>query len=193
MGLTKNNAGEGVYLNISDGKIVRIHKTAITDVTETRITKTGKTVHEEKFSTLTGFLRSMKTEENEWGIQWRIVMEDEDGKYWLSVGDNSRYATSLLKALPNINLDKKVRIMPWSMIDKKDATKKITGITCYQGDDVDCTVKVEKILPYYTKETPNGLPEMKQIKINGKMAWDSTDMNDFLKKQVELKFMDCPI
>ena len=191
MGLTKNNT-TGTFLNVSDGKIVRVHKEAVKDVTVLRVTKTGKTVHEEKFSTLTGFIRSMKLHENEFGVQWHVAVEDGSDKFTLTIGENSRYATSLLKTLPNIDLEKKVRIMPWSMVDKNDATKKVTGITCYQGDDIECSVNVVKLAPAYTKEAPNGLPEMKQVKINGKMAWDSGDMNEFLKQQVELKFTNSP-
>jgi hypothetical protein len=69
--------------------------------------------------------------------------------------------------------------MPWSMIDSKDATKKVTGITCYQG---------AKIAPFYTKEDPKGLPEMVQVKVKGKVTWDDTDMMDFLFAEAQKAF-----
>jgi len=62
------------------------------------------------------------------------------------------------------------------MIDKNDPSRKITGITLYQNDGNGWV----KVLPYYTKENPNGLPEMVKVKIKGKESWDDTDMMDFL-------------
>ena len=36
---------------------------------------------------------------------------------------SSRYASSFLKCFPNLDLTKNVKIMPWEMNDKQDATK----------------------------------------------------------------------
>ena len=66
--------------------------------------------------------------------------------------------------------------MPWSMADKNDASKKITGIACYQNDG-NGMVKVQ---PAFTKDAPNGLPQMKQVKIKGAMVWDDSEMTEFL-------------
>ena len=63
--------------------------------------------------------------------------------------------------------------MPWAMKDKNDATKTITGITLYQDGN--------KIAPAYTKEDPNGLPQMTKIKVKGKEQWDDSDMMLFLE------------
>jgi hypothetical protein len=38
-----------------------------------------------------------------------------------------------------------------------------------------------KIAPYYTKEDPNGLPQMQKIKVKGKEQWDDSDMMAFLE------------
>jgi hypothetical protein len=179
MALTKDGDG-GIYLSISDGKIVRSHKNAVEGVTQSRINKNGKTVHEEKFRDISGVLKAMQVRDTDYGKQWALRIEDGDQVYLLFIGYSSRYATSLLKALPNIDLEKELRLMPWSMIDKNDATKKVTGITVYQDG--------KKLEPYYTKEQPNGLPQMTQVKLKGQMVWDSTDMDEFLCKMVEDKF-----
>ena len=63
--------------------------------------------------------------------------------------------------------------MPWAMKDKNDPTKTITGVTLYQDGN--------KIAPYYTKEDPNGLPQMKKIKVKGKEQWDDSDMMAYLE------------
>jgi hypothetical protein len=36
----------------------------------------------------------------------------------------------------------------------------------------------------YTKDEPNGLPQMKQIKVKGVMQWDDTEMMEFLENMV---------
>jgi hypothetical protein len=59
------------------------------------------------------------------------------------------------------------------MKDKNDPTKTITGVTLYQDGN--------KIAPYYTKEDPNGLPQMQKIKVKGKEQWDDSDMMAFLE------------
>ena len=37
---------------------------------------------------------------------------------------------------------------------------------------------------HYTKETPNGIPELKKVKIKGKEQWDSSDILEFLENMV---------
>lgn len=177
MGLEKFGAS-GTFLNIADGKIVRSYKQEVVGVTESRISKTGKQVHEEKFSTLTGYIKSLTTKENDFGKQYIIEMQSDGEKFFINMPYSSRYSNSFLKALPNVDLTQPVKLMPWSMVDKNDATKKITGITMWQGADF----KV-KILPHYTKETPHGLPQMSKVKFQGKERWDSTDMDAFLEKE----------
>lgn len=179
MGLNKHGDG-GIFLGIADGKLVQQHKEAVKDVTATRTTKTGKTVHEEKFDYIEGVLTSIKTKENDYGKQYVLGVQDGDDKFYINISYSSRYATSFLKALPNIDITKPVKLMPWSMADKNDATKKITGITMWQNG--------EKIAPFYTKEDPKGLPEMKKVKLKGKDTWDSFEMDTFLEEMATKKF-----
>lgn len=176
MGLQKNSGG-ATYLSIADGKIVRNHKEAKAGVTVSRTTKTGKTVHEEKFDSITGRIVGLKTHENDYGKQWHLTMTDGEDSYIVTMPYSSRYSTSFLKALPNIDLTKDVKLMPWSMTDKQDASKKITGITMWQNDGNGFV----KIAPAFTKEEPNGLPQMKQVKVKGVMTWDDSDMMEFLE------------
>lgn len=174
MGLQKNSGG-ATYLSIADGKIVRNHKEAKSGVTVSRVTKTGKTVHEEKFDSITGRIVGLKTHENDFGKQWHITFTDGEESYIITMPYSSRYSTSFLKALPNVDLTKDVKLMPWSMDDKNDASKKVTGITMWQDG--------EKILPAFTKENPNGLPQMVQVKVKGQMTWDDSDMMEFLEEK----------
>jgi len=142
--------------------------------------KNGKSVFEEKFRDVSGLLISMEIKENDYGKQWIVEIKDGDDRFIVNIPHASRYSTSLLKSLPNIDLSKPIRLMPWSMADKNDATKKVTGITIYQDG--------KKIEAAYTKEKPNGLPQMVQVKIKGSMVWDSSDMDEFLEKMAMEKF-----
>lgn len=175
MGLNKHEGG--TFLSISDGKIVRRHEAEVKGKTVSRVNKLGKTVHEEKFDDIEGIISDLRlrtdTSGQGYGDQYVIQITDGSDVYSINVQQNSRYATSFLKCLPNLDLSTPVRLMPWSMQDKKNPAKNITGITLWQGK--------EKILPAYTKEDPNGLPEMKKVKLKGKDTWDSYEMDEFLK------------
>lgn len=37
---------------------------------------------------------------------------------------------------------------------------------------------------FFTKDNPNGLPELKQVKVNGKVVWDGTDRLVFFKDMI---------
>lgn len=168
----QNYGDGGVFLSVADGKLVRSFKEK-NDNTEERITKTGKLVHEQKFDFIVGKFTDLKTRENEYGKQYILTVIAEGKKFLLNISYSSRYATSLLKCLPNLDIEKEVKLQPWAMIDKNDPTKKVTGITLWQDG--------EKIAPLYTRDTPHGLPQMVQVKLKGKMVWDSTDMDAFLE------------
>ncbi len=175
MALSKQSSNT-IYLSVADGNLVRSFREATSESTQ-RVTKTGKLVHEEKYKDLTGLLVGAETKENDFGKQWCLKFKDGEDNYIVNMPYSSRYSSSFLKALPNIDLTKLVKFMPWSMTDKNDATKKVTGITMYQNDGNGFV----KIAPAFTKDNPNGLPEMKQIKVKGKIIWDDSDMTDFLE------------
>lgn len=179
MGLNNFEGSKTTYLNVADGKLIRRHQQA-NERTVERITKTGKQVFEESFRDLKAHLVDVTTNENDYGKQWHLKFEDGEETFIVTMPYSSRYASSFLKALPNVDLSEAVRFMPWSMVDKNDSTRKITGITMYQEGG--------KIAPAFTKEEPNGLPEMKQIKVKGKTTWDDSDMMEFLEAKALSNF-----
>jgi hypothetical protein len=181
MALSNLGGTNTTYLSVADGNLVRQHKQATERTTE-RLTKTGKLVFEERFKDLTAKLENITTRTNEYGTQWQLEFTDGDATYIVSLPYSSRYSSSFLKALPNVDVSKEVRFMPWAMKDKQDATKTITGVTLYQDG--------EKIAPAYTKENPNGLPQMVKIKVKGKEQWDDSDMMQFLEQMAFKLFAD---
>lgn len=183
MALEKHGSGK-VYLSIAEGKLVRQYKDANANTNE-RVNKNGKTVYEEKFDSITGTLTGLTKKENEYGIFLEIGMQDGSDAYNISVSFSSRYSSSFMKQLPNIKVSQPVKLLPWSMVDSKDPGKKVTGITLYQNDGNGFV----KILPYYTKETPNGLPQMVKAKIKGKDVWDDFEMMQFLFSESQKLFL----
>jgi hypothetical protein len=181
MGLSNLGGANTIYLSVADGNLVRQHKQA-NERTSERLTKTGKLVFEERFKDLVAKLDNIQTRTNDYGTQWQLFFSDADGNYVVSLPYSSRYASSFLKALPNIDISKEIKFMPWAMKDKMDATKTITGITLYQDG--------QKIAPYYTKEDPKGLPQMVKIKVKGKEQWDDSDMMQFLEQAALKMFAD---
>lgn len=173
MALSQLGGTNTTYLSVSDGNLVRQHKTANERTTE-RVTKTGKLVFEERFKDLTATLVNINTRENDYGKQWQLEFKDGDATYIVSMPYSSRYASSFLKALPNVNISEPLRFMPWAMKDKNDPSKTVTGVTMYQFD--------LKIPPAYTKENPNGLPQMEKIKVKGKEQWDDSLLMEFLEQ-----------
>lgn len=176
MGLNKS-ANEGmIFLSVANGKLVREHKEK-NEVTAERVNKKGRTVHEEFFKDLTGVITEISTRENDFGKQWQVIIVDGNDKFMVQMPYSGRYSSSFLKALPNVSQGEAIRFSPWEMQDKKDASRKITGVTMYQNDGNGWV----KIPSAYTKEDPNGLPEMRKVKIKGKETWDDGDMMEFLE------------
>lgn len=175
MGLNKNTE-KSTYLSVSGGKLIKTHKQPNADTVE-RVNKLGRTVYEEHFVDLTGKLVDIATREHQdYGKQWQLKFESDGEIFLIQMPFSGRYASSFLRVLPNLDLKKEMRFKPWEMTDKNDASKKVSGITIYQGG---------KILPYYTKDEPNGLPELKQVKVKGKITWDDSDLMDFLENMVK--------
>lgn len=187
MALENFSSGK-IYLSIADGKLVRQFREATPDTKE-RINKNGKHVFEQSFDAIVGRLTGVSKKENDYGIFIEIGLTDGSDNYNISTQFSGRYSSSFLKALPNINISEPVRLLPWSMIDKTDPSKKVTGITLYQNDGNGWV----KVLPFYTKEDPKGLPQMKQVTLKGKTQWDDTDMMQFLFDAAKNCFQSAPI
>jgi hypothetical protein len=181
MALSQLGGTNLTYLSVSDGNLTRQHKQA-NDRTTERVTKTGKLVFEERFKDLTGMITNVNTRENDYGKQWQLTFEDGGDTYIVSMPFSSRYASSFLKAVPNIDASKPIRFMPWAMKDKNDVSKTVTGITMYQDGN--------KIAPAFTRDEPNGLPQMEKIKVKGKEQWDDSLMMEFLEQMVYKLFAE---
>jgi len=171
MALEKNN--NATFLSIGDGKITKRVKQP-TDISQSRTLKNGNTIHEEIYDGVSGIITGIKTHEHpSFGKFWNVTIQDGEESYILQMNYSGGYASAFLKALPNVDLSKRVRFSPSMKIEGDK--KKVTLFLNQDG---------HALKHFYTKDNPNGLPQMVQIKVKGKLQWDDSAMMDFLEKMV---------
>ena len=175
MGAIQSNSAV-IYLSISDGKICRRTQSP-TETSVTRQTKDGRTIHEELYKGWSGKIEYVKVRDTDYGKEWNVTIDDGDQKAVLAFKYSSGYASSFLKALPNVDLSKNVNIVP--NISEVNGKKRANLFINQDGKAVKW---------YYTKDNPNGCPGLRQIKIKGVESWDDSDMMEFLEKRTEALF-----
>lgn len=162
-----------IFLTISNGKICKkvIKKTAISIE---RVNKNGVTVQEEYYKGWKGLITSIAVREHkDFGKFWNITLTDDQGDAILQMNYSSGYANAFLKTLPNIDLKSDVVITP--NLKMEGDKKKTTVFVTQHGVPIKW---------HYTKDNPNGIPELKQVKVKGKLTWDDSDLMEFLEKMV---------
>lgn len=162
-----------IYLTISNGQLTRRFNSP-TKTSKERVNKKGTTVHEEFYKGWKGRITGIAVQEHkEFGKFWNVTITDEQGDAIIQMNYSSGYSAAFLKTLPNINLDSDVVFSPSMKIegDKKKATVFISQ----HGKPVKW---------FYTKDDPNGLPELQKVKVKGKVTWDDSDIMEFLEKMV---------
>lgn len=162
-----------IYLSIADGKISRrVQKP--TDKSVERVTKQGKLVHEEFYKGWKGKITDIKVKDHpEFGKFWNVTFTDEDGDAIIQMNYSSGYAAAFLKTLPNVDFSSEVVFTP-NM--KMEGDKKKTTVFLSQHGT--------PLKHAFTKDEPNGLPQLRQIKVKGKMTWDDSDLMAFLEEMV---------
>ncbi len=179
MGVGTESSG-GTWLSVVKGHLTQRVKAGTEGAVERQIEKgpnTGSTIHELRYNFLEGKLERVYLQDSEYGKSWVFVVNDGQKAYNLTVGFSSGYAVGLLARLPNVDLKDSIRIK--SFYIKGDDDKYRGYLTIQQGGQ-----KVEKA---YTKEEPNGLPEVERKEINGEPVWDSTERMKFFEKLVDEK------
>lgn len=171
MALEKNNSA--TFLSIGDGKITkRVPQPTANSIS--RLTKQGKQVHEEIYDGVSGLVLDIKIHEHkEFGKFWNVILKDDDQVYTLQMNYSGGYASAFLKTLPNVNIFEAIRLVP--KMEIQGEKKRVTLFVTQNG---------VPLKHYYTRDNPNGLPQMQQIKVKGKLAWDDSDMMEFLENMV---------
>lgn len=187
-GLKNNKANDTTYVTMSRGEFVKRVKEETKASRSRKLEKgvnQGSVVHEEFFNEFTGQLIGIKVEHHpDFGSSWAFkfdVTVAEPEFLILKLPYSSGYSNNVLTRLPNINNFANDLTLKGYKFKPADKEKEIMGISMieYIGDSP------AKVTPFYTRETPNGIPEMKQIKVKGKDVWDDSERLEFLQKMVD--------
>ena len=181
MGGIKRNSSNTTYVNIVEGNWVRRYKEHQHDANGSLITRereikddkgvVTKTVIEEQFDSWVGLIVKAEIVESDFGPKVVLHFEDEQGSSQLQFGLYSRYASSFLKIMPNINTDEEVELKPYNFVG--DDGKKAVGMNLFQNGEK---------LPYkWTKEKPGKLPQWENsMDPLGKPKWNNDKEMAFL-------------
>ena len=175
MGLKQNDGGN--YITIYNGKFTQ----RVPDDTEgavSRVNKLGKLVYEKYYDSFVGKLVSIKTQDGDYGKSWLFSFKDGKDLYHLQLSYSNSYATAFLKMLPNIDLTKEMKVSP--QVKEVDGKKKSSLFVNQNG---------VSIKHGYTKDNPNGIPQMEQVTVKGQLVWDDSKILVFLEEMVKEKIV----
>ncbi len=179
MGLENGGGSQRNYLSISDGKIAK----SVQEGTPNAVKKTNKegtkTFYELHYPAVSGFIRDARKRPTDWGDKLQIDIEDNGVLYSLEMPWSSRYSSGFFTCIPNIDVSKKVRFSPYMKI--MDDGKKKTMLYLSYADEKGSDGKSVNIPWAFTKEAPNGLPQMEQVVFKGKTEWDDTKRQEFFE------------
>ncbi len=171
MGL--NTKEEGNFITILGGKFCQRVPEG-TPGAVTRVNKVGKTVTEKFYDNFTGKLVDLKTQDGEYGKSWIFSFKDKEDIYNLQLSYSNSFATAFLKMLPNVDLTKEMKVSPSSKMGEDGKNKSSLFIN---QDGV-------ALKHAYTRESPNGMPDMEQVTVKGQQVWDDTKRLAFLYTMV---------
>ena len=170
MGLEQR--GEGKFITILGGKFCQRVQEG-TEGAITRTNKLGKIVHEKFYDSFTGKLVSIKVQDGAYGKTWNFGFKDKDELYTLQLSYSNSFATAFLKMLPNVDLTKEMKVSP----SVKEVDGKNKSSLFINQDGV-------ALKHAYTRENPNGMPDMEQVTVKGEKVWDDTKRIAFLHDMV---------
>lgn len=165
------------YYSVSNGQIIRSYGGTKPENVETteRVNKNGNTVYEQLYDFIQGKIVDAKLNSHEeYGDSIILTLVSGSQKANLQIKFDSAYGRSFMYKLPNLKLENEVKIVPYSFVDKETGKTRL-GLTIYDP--------LEKVPNYYTKDEPNGMPQLKKVKFKGKDTWDNTDQIAFLKER----------
>jgi len=170
MGLDTRQTGN--FITILGGKLCqRVSEDTIGAVKRTN--KLGNVVYEKFYDSFTGKLIDIKVQDGTYGKTWNFVFKDKEEPYTLQLSYSNSFSTALLKMLPNLDLTHEMKISPSvKEVDGKDRS------SLFINQDG------KTIKHAYSRENPNGMPDMEQVTVKGVLVWDDTKRLEFLDKMV---------
>jgi len=168
----------GLYFNVVDGsfrtKCEKDHPEAIAREYETK-DKVKSVKYELKYSALFGRIENIFFKDGDFGKSVNIVLEPNDDGVnpIIQLGTGTNYGEDFLKKLPNVDLEKPVRLMPYAFTTEDGKERRGITITHTNADTQKFTDKVEGF--FYdaeAKTAKNGYPSpMGDTKSYDKEDW----------------------
>jgi hypothetical protein len=174
-----SNEGTAMYLSVSGGKLVQAFKTPQDGATP-RVNKLGNTVYEIRHGWVSGYINDIATRtHDEFGKFWRVRITDGSENYIIEMPYSSGYANAFLRQVPNIDLGSPVKFEP---ADKKEGDKVTRSVFLKQHG--------QPLKWAFTKAEPNGMPDLKSVKVKGVTVWDDEDRMLFFEGVVKAKLAE---
>lgn len=187
MGLNESTQSGSVFVNIVNGSFAR-RVTPETPGAKKRVIEkkdgSKKEVHELYYRDLTGNITDATIDSTDFGDQLKIFVDDLGEKFIVSMSLSSREAKSFMCCLKNINMDDAVTLFPFNF---EGDDKRVIGLNVYQGatssgERIDKSLKVQ---PYFSRETPNGLPQVPDGADTDEFKLVMKQQEIFLKKWIK--------
>ena len=162
MGLRNGTDAKTVYVKVKNGKFYL--------ATDKELTS--------PYSELFGIVTDMYLKDEEYmnisSRKFYIVLEDEGERYIIGFNIESSYTSSILTFLMNADLSKPLTLHPREKNEiGKDGKEKLRRSILISQEG-------KFLKAYFTRETPNGLPEMQKIeRRGGKIEWNKDAVLDF--------------
>lgn len=165
----------GNFITIYGGKFAqRVPEGTLGGVS--RVNKLNKTVTEKFYPSFVGKLVNIRLREGgQYGANWLFSFKDGDEVYHLQLSYSNSFATAFLKMLPNIDVSKEMKVTPETKVGDDNKVKSSLFVS-QEGNHIKHA---------YTKENPNGLPDMEQVMVRGEQQWDDTKRLAFLWDMVQ--------
>lgn len=164
----------GKFLAIREGKLVERSEQGAPGAVA-RQKKDGSTVYEIQHGSITGYLESVKVREHEeYGKFLRIQLRVKKEKFIIEMNLDSGYASSFLATIPSADLEGLIQISP--SYTEKDG-KKQSSMFLQQDSGW--------LKRFFTKDSPNGLPDLVKTKVKGKEVWDNSARLEFYEKMIQ--------
>lgn len=143
-----------------------------------RTNKIGNVVYEKFYDNFTGKLVGIDVRDSNYGKTWNFMFQDKEDVYTLQLSYSNSFATAFLKILPNVDLTKEMKVSP--SVKEVDGKMKSTLFVSQDG---------KPLKHAYTRENPNGMPDMEQVTVKGVLVWDDTKRLAFLQNMVDTQII----
>lgn len=184
MGLNSSTHSNRTFISIVNGKFAqRVTEQTPNSVRRVIEKKDGskKEVWELIYDTVSGTITSIAVDETgDFGDQLKINMEDIGEQFTVTLSMSGREAKNFLCLLKNIKLNEPVILSPYNFTSKDDG-RQVIGMNTMQGG----MGKEFKVKPYFSKETPNGLPQVPEGADKDEFKLTMKQQEIYLKKWVK--------